>query len=113
MPKNTDEEKAARKEAMQKALKEATLVPYSIMELCLESLKVTEMGLGCTNTKRCQRFGVASLNLKSAVQGAWLNVLMQPGPASVTKLLSTSTKQRAEQFWLRLCRWLTKPTTRF
>ena len=31
MPKNTDEEKAARKEAMQKALKEATLVPFAVL----------------------------------------------------------------------------------
>ena len=64
---------------MQKALKEATLVPYSIMELCLESLKVTEMGLGCTNTNAASDLGVASLNLKSAVQGAWLNVLINFG----------------------------------
>ena len=76
MPKNTDEEKAARKEAMQKALKEATLVPYHTMELCLESLKVVEMGVGCTNTSAASDLGVASLNLKAAVQGAWLNVLI-------------------------------------
>lgn len=79
MPKSTDEEKAARKEAMQKALKEATLVPYSIMELCLESLTVVEMGLGCTNTNAASDLGVASLNLKSAAQGAWLNVLINLG----------------------------------
>ena len=76
MPKATDEEKAARKEAMQKALKEATLVPYHTMELCLESLKVVEMGVGCTNTSAASDLGVASLNLKAAVQGAWLNVLI-------------------------------------
>ena len=49
------------------------------MELCLESLKVTEMGLGCTNTNAASDLGVASLNLKSAVQGAWLNVLINLG----------------------------------
>lgn len=76
MPKNTDEEKAVRKEAMQKALKEATLVPYHTMELCLESLKVVEMGVGCTNSSAASDLGVASLNLKAAVQGAWLNVLI-------------------------------------
>ena len=70
MPKGTDEEKAARKEAMQKALKEATLVPYETMELCLQSLN------GKTNTSAASDLGVASLNLKSAVQGAWLNVLI-------------------------------------
>ena len=59
MPKNTDEEKAVRKEAMQKALKEATLVPYHTMELCLESLKVVEMGVGCTNSSAASDLGVA------------------------------------------------------
>ena len=76
MPKATDEEKAARKEAMQKALKEATLVPYETMELCLQSLKVVKLGVGKTNTSAASDLGVASLNLKSAVQGAWLNVLI-------------------------------------
>ena len=79
MPKSTDEEKAARKEAMQKALKEATLAPYSVMELCMESLTVVEMGLGKTNTSAASDLGVAALNLKSAVQGAWLNVLINLG----------------------------------
>ncbi len=79
MPKETDEEKAARKEAMQKALKEATLAPYSVMELCLESLKVVNMGMGKTNTSAASDLGVAALNLKSAVQGAWLNVLINLG----------------------------------
>ena len=79
MPKDTDEEKAARKEAMQKALKEATLAPYSVMELCMESLNVVEMGLGKTNTSAASDLGVAALNLKSAVQGAWLNVLINLG----------------------------------
>ncbi len=79
MPKETDEEKASRKEAMQKALKEATLAPYSVMELCLESLKVVNMGMGKTNTSAASDLGVAALNLKSAVQGAWLNVLINLG----------------------------------
>ena len=64
---------------MQKALKEATLVPFAVMEMCLESLKVVEMGLGKTNTSAASDFGVASLNLRSAVQGAWLNVLINLG----------------------------------
>lgn len=79
MPKETEEDKAARKEAMQKALKEATLAPYSVMELCVESLKVVKKGLGKTNTSAASDLGVAALNLKSAVQGAWLNVLINLG----------------------------------
>lgn len=79
MPKDTDEEKEARKAAMQKALKEATLAPFSVMELCLESLHVVEMGIGKSNTSAASDLGVAALNLKSAVQGAWLNVLINLG----------------------------------
>lgn len=79
MPKDTDEEKLSRKQAMQKALKEATLAPYSVMELCLASLETVELGLGKTNTSAASDLGVAALNLKSAVQGAWLNVLINLG----------------------------------
>lgn len=79
MPKNTDEEKAARSAAMQAALKEATLVPFSVMELCLESLLVVESALGKSNTSAASDLGVASLNLKASVQGAWLNVLINLG----------------------------------
>ena len=76
MPKNTDEEKAARKEAMQKALKACTETPMEMMELCLESLKVTETILGKFNTSAASDLGVSALSIKAAVQGAWLNVLI-------------------------------------
>ncbi len=76
MPKNTDEEKAARKEAMQKALKACTETPMEMMELCLESLKVTESILGKFNTSAASDLGVSALSIKAAVQGAWLNVLI-------------------------------------
>ena len=45
----------------------------------MESLTVVEMGLGKTNTSAASDLGVAALNLKSAVQGAWLNVLINLG----------------------------------
>ncbi len=76
MPKNTDDEKAARKEAMQKALKACTETPMEMMELCLESLKVTESILGKFNTSAASDLGVSALSIKAAVQGAWLNVLI-------------------------------------
>ncbi len=79
MPKSTDEEKAARKKAMQKALKEATLVPFSVMEHCLEALELANRAVGHTNTNAASDLGVCALNLKSAVQGAWLNVLINIG----------------------------------
>ena len=95
MPKSTDEEKAARKAAMQTALKEATLAPFQVMELCLASLRVVEAGLGKTNTSAASDLGVAALNLKSAVQGAWLNVLINLGGIKDTAFVS-EYKQKGE-----------------
>ena len=74
MPKGTDEEKAARRAAMQDALKAATRVPYSMMELSLAALELVEKAVGRSNTNAASDLGVAALNLKAAVQGAWLNV---------------------------------------
>ncbi len=80
MPKETDEDKAARKAAMQEALKQSTKVPFSMMEYALQSLEIAEKALGKFNVNAASDLGVAALNLKSAVQGAWLNVLINlPG----------------------------------
>ncbi|MBV7390149.1 MULTISPECIES: cyclodeaminase/cyclohydrolase family protein [Enterococcus] len=76
MPKDTEEEKAARKEAMQNALEGATKTPFKMMEIATEALKVTEALIGKSNTNAASDLGVAALNLKSALQGAWLNVLI-------------------------------------
>lgn len=79
MPKNTDEEKAVRKEAMQNALKGCTKTPMEMMELSLESLKITETILGKFNVSAASDLGVSALSIKAAVQGAWLNVLINIG----------------------------------
>ena len=42
LPKETEEEKATRREAMQQALKQATESPFSMMELIVEALEPQE-----------------------------------------------------------------------
>ncbi|MCL2562988.1 MAG: cyclodeaminase/cyclohydrolase family protein [Oscillospiraceae bacterium] len=79
MPKDTDEEKAARKAAMQAALKACTLTPYEMMECSLAALELTERALGRSNTNAASDLGVAALTLKAAIQGAWLNILINIG----------------------------------
>jgi len=79
MPRNTDEEKEARKNAMQAALKGATMTPYEMMECSVKALELTEKALGRSNTNALSDLGVAALSLKSAIQGAWLNVLINLG----------------------------------
>lgn len=76
MPKETEEEKVARREEMQKALKGAAVSPYEMMETILHALKTTSKAVGKTNVNAASDLGVAALNLKSGLQGAWLNVLI-------------------------------------
>lgn len=76
MPKETDEDKAKRREAMQVALKGAAKSPYSMMEAMLEMLKITDRAIGKSNTNAASDLGVAALSLKSGLQSAWLNVLI-------------------------------------
>lgn len=76
MPKDTDVEKTARKDAMEAALKAATLVPFDVMGLCLEGLLLTSGIVGKSNPNTASDLGVAALCLGAGVKGAWLNVLI-------------------------------------
>ena len=76
MPKESAAEKALRTEAIQAALKDCTITPFKIMELCVRSLRLTAEAIGKTNVNVVSDLGVAALCLKAAVQGAWLNILI-------------------------------------
>ena len=79
MPKDTDEQKAARKAAMQSALKACTLTPFEMMELARQTMELTGLIVGKSNASAASDLGVAVLCLKGAIQGAWLNVLINLG----------------------------------
>lgn len=80
MPKETDEEKAVRKQAIADATLGATEVPFETLCLCVEGLKVTEKMVGKSNPNASSDLGVAALNLLAGIKGAWLNVLINlPG----------------------------------
>ena len=74
MPKDTDEQKAARKAAMLEALKGCTVSPFEMMELAAQALELVASLVGKSNATAASDLGCAALNLKSAIQGAWLNV---------------------------------------
>ncbi len=76
MPKNSDQDKAARKAAMQEALKACTKTPHQMMALSLAALELAAKAVGKINPNTASDFGVAALSLKAAVQGAWLNILI-------------------------------------
>lgn len=79
LPKATEEEKAARTAAIQEGLKGCTKPPFQMMELAVEALELTASLLGKSNESAASDLGVSALSLRAAVQGAWLNVLINIG----------------------------------
>ena len=74
LPKATDEEKAARSAAIQKATRYATEVPFRTMERSLESFEVIRAMVETGNPNSVTDAGVGALCARSAVMGANLNV---------------------------------------
>ncbi|MEG0898132.1 MAG: cyclodeaminase/cyclohydrolase family protein [Oscillospiraceae bacterium] len=79
MPKETESEKSARQDAMQSALKNCTKTPFEMMELSLAALELTSSIVGKSNKSASSDLGVSALSIKAAVQGAWLNILINIG----------------------------------
>lgn len=90
MPKATDEEKAARSAAIQKGLEGCTRTPFEMMELAAETLELTAELLGKTNDSAASDLGVSALSMRAAIQGAWLNMLINIG--------SLKNKELAEDY---------------
>ena len=68
LPANTDEEKAAKEVELERCLKLACEVPFKIVELCNESIKLAISDVGC---------GVQAL--RGAILSAQLNVIINVG----------------------------------
>ncbi len=79
LPKDNDEQKAARTAAIQNGLKGCTKTPFEMMELAAESIDLLASIVGKTNDTATSDLGVAALSLKAAMQGAWMNVLINVG----------------------------------
>lgn len=74
LPKGNDEEKAARKKAIQDATLYATEVPFKVMNLCYESMQVMKAMAEFGNPNSVTDAGVGALAARSGVFGAFLNV---------------------------------------
>ncbi|MGB9839201.1 cyclodeaminase/cyclohydrolase family protein [Thermovenabulum sp.] len=74
MPKDSEEEKKKRKEAIQEALKKAASAPLKMMEKVKEASELITPAVSLVNPAVITDLGVCVLSLKSALFGAWLNV---------------------------------------
>ena len=74
LPKETAEEKAARKAAIAAATKYAIAVPLKVMQLCADSMSIIKAMAETGNPNSVSDAGVGALAARSGVMGAWLNV---------------------------------------
>ena len=74
MPKKTDEEKAARKEAMDAATRLAINVPLEVMRTAADCMPLLEAMARDGNPNSASDAGVGALAARAAVRGAGMNV---------------------------------------
>jgi len=74
LPKSNDKEKAFRKDAIERATKNAIEVPFKVMQLAYESLEIIKAMAETGNPNSVTDAGVGALAASAAVSGAFLNV---------------------------------------
>jgi len=79
LPKETDEEKAARSEVIQASLKEATDVPLNCARACAEAIELCRVAAEKGNLNVISDAGVAVVAADAAMKSAALNVYINVG----------------------------------
>ncbi len=76
LPKDTEEQKSARKAAIQQASKYATEVPFRTLETAVAAIPLIQEMVNKGNPNSLSDAGVGAACLLTAMQGAWMNVLI-------------------------------------
>ncbi len=74
MKKKTDEQKELRLHAIENATKDATLVPYHVLENCIEALNIAKDVVTHGNKNSLSDAGVAALTAEAGAVGAYYNI---------------------------------------
>lgn len=74
MPKDSEEEKKARQEAIDKATRYAIEIPFRVMKVAFASMEVMEEMARNGNPNSVTDAAVGALCARAAVMGAWFNV---------------------------------------
>ncbi len=80
LPRETDEQKAARKQAIQQALRNATKVPTEVVRLCREAADWSKVTAEKGNAQVITDAAIAGILADAAAQSAALNVRINLGP---------------------------------
>ncbi len=111
LPKETDEEKAARSEAIQDALRAATDVPLACAGACAEVIDLSKVAAEKGNLNVISDAGVAVMAANAALRSAALNVYINIGgikdkafaeerEAKLEKILTGSDEKTEEIYQL-------------
>jgi glutamate formiminotransferase/formiminotetrahydrofolate cyclodeaminase len=74
LPKSNEMEINARKNAIQEATLNATLIPLEVMQTCLKSFPLIKTMAEIGNPNSISDAGVAALSCRAAIRGAYMNV---------------------------------------
>jgi glutamate formiminotransferase/formiminotetrahydrofolate cyclodeaminase len=74
LPKKSEDEKKFRKKSIDEATKNAILIPYRVMEVAFNSMKVLEKMAKIGNPNSISDVGVGTMAARACVRGAFLNV---------------------------------------
>jgi len=95
LPKASDEEKAARSTAIQKALQGATTVPLQTLRACAAAMAHAEAVAACGNRSAVSDVGVAIGLLEAAAAGAEANVRINLGSVRDAQFTSAAAEETA------------------
>ncbi len=96
MKKKNDEQKEKRTQAIENATKEATLVPYHVLENCITALKIAKDVATHGNKNSLSDAGVAALTAEAGALGAFYNVKINLPDIEDEKFKSDTEKQASD-----------------
>lgn len=96
LPKATAAEAAAREAAVQAATREATLVPFRVLEASLDVLQLARIAATEGNPNSASDAGVAALCARTCAEGAFLNVLINL-PGITDRAFAEDLRGRADE----------------
>lgn len=76
LPKDNDHQKTERKAAIQSASKYATEIPFKTLETAIQAIPLIDEMVKTGNPNSLSDAGVGAACLLTAMQGAWMNVLI-------------------------------------
>ena len=94
LPKDTDDNKRLRDQAIEQANKDATMVPLLVLEKTVKAIEIAEIVASKGNPNTLSDAGVAGLTARAAADGALYNVLINLQSLS-DQTFTTTIRQRA------------------